>query len=216
MGKENFVVKILTKLGEGNNAALVSSSIAAAKGIFRPIFTMSDKKEKPETKKYTAIREFLTEFIAIPVYLASGKIAQRVIKRYEEVEYYMPRARRLLQHERPMGKIPVEEVSRKAEELKASLHPKIKSVAPFVGVGLSALIIIPAICSLAIKPLMGFIQKDGSNAQLQVPEAKPVVLDPSINASSILKAKHFIYNDRYRSMSTFATSYVSGMKVGGV
>ena len=214
MGKENFVVKILTKLGEGNNAALVSSSIAAAKGIFRPIFTMSDKKEKPETKKYTAIREFLTEFIAIPVYLASGKVAQAVIKKYDNVEHYMARARKLLQHEHPMRPIPATEVSAKAEELKASLHPKIKSVAPFLGVGISALIIIPALCSLVIKPLMGFIQKPDNKSQSG--NEKPFMPLSLIDGSSGLKAKHFIYNDRYHNMSTFATNYVSGMKVGGV
>ena len=215
MTKENFLVRALIKLGEGNNAALVSSSIAAAKGIFRPIFTMSDKKEKPETKKYTAIREFLTEFIAIPVYLASGKVAQAVVKKYDNVEHYMARARKLLQQENPMREIPVAEISAKAEELKASLHPKIKSVAPFIGVGLSALIIIPAICSAVIKPLMGIIQKPSSK-QSQNSDIKPVENIPLMDAKSGLKAKHFIYNDHYKNMSTFATSYISGMKVGGV
>lgn len=215
MGQENFLVKALIKLGEGNNAALVSSSIAAAKGIFRPIFTMSDKKEKPETKKYTAIREFLTEFIAIPVYLASGKVAQAVIKKYDNVEHYMDRARKLLQQENPMKEIPVADISAKAEELKASLHPKIKSVAPFIGVGLSALIIIPAICSAVIKPLMGIIQKPSANStQTTGLEAAPA--KPLMEANTGLKARHFIYNDRYHNMSTFATNYVSGMKVGGV
>ena len=215
MGKGNFVVNILTKLGEGSNAALVSSSIAAAKGIFRPIFTMLDKSEKPETKKYTAIREFLTEFIAIPVYLASGKIAQSVVKRYEDVEYYMPRARRLLQQESPMREIPVEEFSKKALELKESLHPKIKSVAPFIGVGLSALIIIPAICSVVIKPLMGFIQKPGDN-QSKISNLDIKSDNPLMNANTSLKARHFIYNNNYYNMSTFSTNYTNGMKVGGV
>ena len=128
MGQESFVIRTLKKLGEGSNAALVSSSIAAAKGIFRPIFTMSDKKEKPETKKYTAIREFLTEFIAIPVYLASGKVAQSVIKKYDNVKHYMDRAARLLQQENPMKEIPISEISAKAEEFKKRLEKIISEV----------------------------------------------------------------------------------------
>ena len=69
------IEKLCLKLGEGSNAALVSSCIAAAKGIFRPIFTMMDKEQDEDTKKYTAIREALTEAIAIPVYWSSGKAA---------------------------------------------------------------------------------------------------------------------------------------------
>lgn len=53
-----------------NSAILVACLIAAFKGVFRPIFTMMDKKSDQETKKYAAIREGLTELIAIPVYIA--------------------------------------------------------------------------------------------------------------------------------------------------
>lgn len=213
MGKENFFVKTLLKLGEGNNAALVSSSIALAKGIFRPIFTMSDKKEKPETKKYTAIREGLTELIAIPIYLTSGKIAEKIIKKYENVEHYMDRARTLLVQENPSQKISDVEIAKKAEELKASLHPKIKAVLPFVGVGLSALVIIPAICSAVIKPIMQAIQKPSSQNDAGF---KTNPADPLMNSNTGLKARNFIYNDNYHAMSAFNTNYKRGMKVGGV
>lgn len=66
---------VLEHLGKNNNPAYVVVAIATAKGIFRPIFTMMDKKESPETKKYTALREGLTEVIAIPTYLLCGAIA---------------------------------------------------------------------------------------------------------------------------------------------
>lgn len=61
-----------------NGAVIIAVSIAAFKGLFRPIFTMSDKKSDPETKKYTAMREFLTEIIAIPVYIAIPAIANNL------------------------------------------------------------------------------------------------------------------------------------------
>lgn len=62
-----------------NSAVYVAVAIALFKGIFRPIFTMSDKKSDPQTKKYTAIREALTELIAIPVYALVPKVGSKVI-----------------------------------------------------------------------------------------------------------------------------------------
>lgn len=67
-------------LGHNSNSAIyVAVTIAAFKGVFRPIFTMSDKKSDPETKKYTAIREALTELIAIPVYIAVPLLGNKLI-----------------------------------------------------------------------------------------------------------------------------------------
>lgn len=62
-----------------NSAVIVAVSIAAFKGIFRPIFTMSDKKSDPQTKKYTAIREALTELIAIPVYALVPTVGSKFV-----------------------------------------------------------------------------------------------------------------------------------------
>lgn len=62
-----------------DSAVYVAVAIAIFKGIFRPIFTMTDKKSDPETKKYTAIREGLTEGIAVPVYIAVPMIAEKLI-----------------------------------------------------------------------------------------------------------------------------------------
>lgn len=67
-------------LGENPNSAIyVAVAIATFKGIFRPIFTMRDKKSDPQTKKYTAIREALTELIAIPVYIAVPLIGKSLV-----------------------------------------------------------------------------------------------------------------------------------------
>lgn len=82
---------ICKKLGENNKPTYVVMSIAAVKGICRPTFTMMDKTEKPETKKYTALREGLTEAIAIPVYWACGEIAGKfgkyVVSKAKDIEF---------------------------------------------------------------------------------------------------------------------------------
>lgn len=75
MSLSNGIKKVFESIGRDNNPAYAVVAIAMAKGIFRPLFTMMDKKESPETKKYTALREGLTEVIAIPTYLACGALA---------------------------------------------------------------------------------------------------------------------------------------------
>lgn len=70
------IKNLCRKLGESNKATYAVVAIAVAKGIFRPLFTLCDKKEKKETKIYTAAREGLTEVVAIPTYLGIGKLAE--------------------------------------------------------------------------------------------------------------------------------------------
>lgn len=72
---------ICKKLGESNKATYAVVAIAVAKGIFRPLFTLCDKKEKTETKIYTAAREGLTEVVAIPSYIGVGKLAELITGR---------------------------------------------------------------------------------------------------------------------------------------
>ena len=73
----NKLKKVCETIGKDSNPAYAVVAIAAAKGVLRPLFTMMDKKESPETKKFTAIREGLTEVIAIPTYLACGALAAK-------------------------------------------------------------------------------------------------------------------------------------------
>lgn len=62
-------------LGDNPDSAIwVACLIALFKGISRPLFTLSDKKSDPKTKKFAALREMLTEGIAIPIYIAVPKI----------------------------------------------------------------------------------------------------------------------------------------------
>ena len=72
------IKEILTNLGKNNKPTYAVMAIAVVKGIARPLFTMTDKHADPETKKYTAIREGLTEVVAIPTYFACGELASKV------------------------------------------------------------------------------------------------------------------------------------------
>ncbi len=66
------------KLGESNKATYAVVAIAIAKGIFRPIFTLADKHAQKETKKYAAVREGLTEVVAIPTYIGVSKLSEAI------------------------------------------------------------------------------------------------------------------------------------------
>lgn len=79
--------RIFKFMGDNPDSAIwVAVAIATFKGIFRPLFTMMDKKSDSETKKYAAIREGLTELIAVPVYILVPKAGKRLIvdKFYKE------------------------------------------------------------------------------------------------------------------------------------
>ena len=54
-----------------------TAAVASAELIFRPMFTMMDKKSPPETKKYTALREAVTELIAAPTYIVIPVLAAK-------------------------------------------------------------------------------------------------------------------------------------------
>ena len=78
--KKPNLMNVFKFMGDNPNSAVaVAVAIAFFKGIFRPMFTMMDKKSDPETKKYAAIREGLTEGIAIPVYIAVPMISEKLI-----------------------------------------------------------------------------------------------------------------------------------------
>ena len=52
-----LIEQICYSLGKNNDASYAVVAVATAKGIFRPMFTMMDKHQDHETKKYTALRE---------------------------------------------------------------------------------------------------------------------------------------------------------------
>ena len=170
----------LEHLGSNNNPAYIVVAIATAKGIFRPLFTMMDKKESSETKKYTALREGLTEVIAIPTYILCGTIAGKGAELIKDAE--------------------------KAKMAKHNLR--------FVGVCTAALVVIPGLCSLVVKPFTDKIFNKNSEkrqpSQLQhfdvISGSKPPVFQKFSAPTAIHN-----YPARRISMSTFTNS---GMKVG--
>lgn len=169
-------------LGINNKPTYVVMAIAAVKGICRPTFTMMDKKEDPKTKKYTAIREGLTELIAIPVYWGLGELSAKVAKKV----------------------------------LPPELHKKGAKNAMFIGVCVAALLVIPGLCSAAIKPIMGMFyhDKDSKNKTTQLgldvqSEAPKLEINDTLynNNSTIIKRP---------SIQKFTSRAEYGMKVGGV
>ena len=117
-------------------------AVAIANGIFKPITTLTDRKQSPETKKYTAIREVLTEVVAVPTYLASNLIAEKG-----------------------------------AEKLYKNSPEKLaiaKGNIGFIGVCAAALFVIPALCSVVVKPVMNLISKnDNKTSKLNVTSKAP-------------------------------------------
>lgn len=181
MSLTNGIKRIFESIGKDNNPAYVVVAIATAKGICRPIFTMMDKKESPETKKYTALREGLTEVIAIPTYLACGALAGK-------------------------GAALVKDPA-KAKMAKHNLR--------FLGVCAAALVIIPGLCSVIIKPFTDMIfhkNKKNEPARLDVTSQAPDI-DISRNQKVGNVSQMPKTNPMFRSYNIDAFAN-NGMKVG--
>ena len=176
--------KICESVAKDNNPAYAVVAIATAKGIFRPLFTMMDKKESPETKKYTALREGLTEVIAIPTYLACGALAGKGAALIKDAE--------------------------KAAKAKHNLC--------FVGVCTAALVVIPGLCSLVVKPFTDKIfhknSKDNNNenpsaAKLDITSETPELKVPISQTGHMLDVSR--YNTHNINLGSFTNN---GMRVG--
>ena len=135
MGKRTLIEQLCHALGKNNDASYAVVAVATAKGIFRPMFTMMDKHEEYETKKYTAIREGMTEVIAIPCYMMLPKLAQKVI-------------------------VPMICNGKHSDKVQTA-----GKTLSFVAVCVSALIIIPAVCSAVINPIMDFMAENKRRKQ---------------------------------------------------
>lgn len=117
-------------LGEANEPVYTVVAVAAFKGLFRPIFTMMDKHQDPETKKYAAIREGSTELIAIPTYLTLSWAVQQFAPAFA-VDKTIGRT---LEHsQRTLG---------------------------FLGVCFAALYAIPKLCNVAMPHVMKALKMD--------------------------------------------------------
>lgn len=219
MANFNTIKNICKKLGENNKPTYVVMSIAAVKGICRPTFTMMDKKEKPETKKYTALREGLTEVIAIPVYWGCGEMAAKFGKYV--VSKGMDKKLAALEAK---GEKYTPEVK---ESMKKAAIKKGQTGLMFIGVCTAALFVIPAVCSLVIKPIMNAIglkapddnkKAQSNNKKLDITEGQnieqPVKQVQTVQAPQALPQP--IKPIEKPQMQTLFNGSASGMKVGGL
>ncbi len=195
MSIKESLKRMFVALGKNNKPTYAVMAIAVVKGIARPIFTMTDKHADPETKKYTALREGLTEVVAIPTYFACGELAGKV-----------------------------------AGQLK--LSPEKQALARsnfmFLGVCAAALIVIPALASVTIKPFMKMIQDKNTNKKLENIEDKIEAFEDKIeNKLDIFDEKdgdNLISKPAFQGRRDvdhpFQMNYnlpkMGGMKVGGI
>lgn len=184
----NRLGKICDTLGVNNKATYPVMLIALVKGICRPTFTMMDKTEKPETKKYTALREGLTEIIAIPTYWACGELTAKLASKFK-FKKDMP------------------------ADVQASLRKRASKNMMFIGVCVAALFVIPGLCSVAIKPIMDKFMPQNNPPKQPIKEpvtntVPPTLKRPAMNTFFAGKnvVKPMVYNNRIPT----------GMKVGGV
>lgn len=195
MALKGNLKNIFTKLGENNKPTYAVMAIALVKGIARPLFTMSDKHADPKTKKYTAIREWLTEVVAIPTYFACGELAGKVADKLN------------------FEKLPT-------EELRKYARKNAKQNFMFLGVCTAAFAIIPALASVAVKPFVKKMQENDiddkdekiKNAtKLDINDVEKNSLEEN-NSTPVFKSSKQIK----ASYQIPITHNMTGMKVGGV
>lgn len=207
MGFQNALRNVCSKLGENNKPTYAVVAIAAVKGICRPTFTMMDKTEKPETKKYTALREGLTEIIAIPVYLACGYLAGKcsplITRKVTKDDFLTNQIKQDIANGVQSDK--VQKAVQNAEKQLGKYKMRVTNNLRFVGVCAAALVAIPALCSLTIKPVMTKLLKTPKYEEK--PETPQVQSTPAYNNSNIRKS--------FR-LNAYQSRPQSGMKVGGV
>ncbi len=167
--------RIFLKLGNLHKPIYPVMMIAAVKGICRPAFTMMDKTEEPETKRYTALREGLTEIIAIPTYFACGKASASLSRLFPE-------------------------------KIRGNAATNLM----FMGVCGAALFAIPALCSVAIKPIMDVIHKKKN------PQPQPILLSGTVKPTKF----PVTYHNNFHSLNSFSSrlpdTYRINSRIGGV
>lgn len=207
----NTIKNICANLGKNNKSTYSVVAIAAANGIFRPTFTMLKKGEDPQSKKYAALREGLTELIAIPSYLICGELAAKCGEKIaakaadKEIAELAKQGKPLTEKAKQIFK------DSKIKDSKASLM--------LIGVCIAAGLVIPALCSAVVKPVMKKLNKKSDNTQVE----KPQVLDQ--NNSQKLDIKENVVNEttpiqtiqpQQINRPIFSNMMPSGMKVGGL
>lgn len=208
MGFQNFLRNVCTQLGENNKPTYAVVAIAAVKGICRPTFTMMDKKEKPETKKYTALREGLTELIAIPVYIGcgylAGKCSSLFTKNVTKEDFLTNKVKQDIANGISNDNITkaISNAEKQLEKYKLRATNNLR----FIGVCAAALVAIPALCSITIKPVMSKILKMPKENQEE--NTKQPIAQPQTQIRN--------YTKPAVKLQTYIAAPQTGMKVGGV
>lgn len=197
MSIKETLKKIFVKLGENNKPTYAVMAIAVVKGIARPAFTMTDKHADPETKKYTALREGLTEVVAIPTYFACGELASKVADKLK------------------FDHLPTKEAQNYARQ-------NARQNFMFLGVCLAALAVIPALASITIQPFMKKIQEKNTKNKIEDKEHKLDIEDTVEEVFEIkdIETKSPTFEGRSNIGQQLKNNYllpkIGGMKVGGI
>ena len=151
--------KIIESIGKNTSPVYAVVAIASANAIFKPLSTLTDKKEKKETKEYTALREFLTECVAVPTYIICHKIAENGANLIKDTA--------------------------KVQRAKSNLG--------FVGVCIAAVFVIPALCSVVIKPMTDRIYRKSES------KVQPQTIYPQINNNNSKANLYPLYNNNFNT-----------------
>lgn len=190
----NFIKTICSKLGNNSKPLYPILAISCANGIFRPTFTMMKKGENPESKKYAALREGITEVVAMPTYFVTGilgaKLGEKIAVKAHETDI----AKRI-----KAGEVISETVK---QEMKASAIKKGQAGLGLIAICIAAGVVIPALCSVVVTPVMKRIGKK--------PEQKPLdIKENAITPPDTIRPTTPIVRPTFNNWN-------SGMKVGGV
>ena len=139
----NFIKNTCYKLGNNNKSIYPVIAIAIANGVCRPTFTMLKKGENPTSKKYAALREGITEAIAVPTYWACGVLAAKCGEKIASSAI----DKKIAKQEKE-GKFLANEIK---QEMKNAAIKKGQAGLMLIGVCAAAGIVIPALCSILIK-----------------------------------------------------------------
>ena len=190
----NFIKKICSNLGNKSKPLYPILAISCANGIFRPTFTMMKKGEDPESKRYAALREGITELVAMPTYLLTGILGEKLGKKIAVKALDVNLAKKVQE-----GKVISEAVKR---DMKASAIQKGQAGLGLIAICIAAGLVIPALCSVVVTPVMKRISKKSEQKSLDIKENAPTP-PAAIRMTAPITRPAF-------------SNWNSGMKVGGV
>lgn len=188
----NAAEKVFKYFGTKTDPLLAVLIIAGCKAIFRPTFTLADKHQPQDRKNYTALREFLTELVAVPSYFIMSKLSKNDF------------------------------MSNKLTNNVGNVK-NTKEVLSFLGICLTAGLIIPALCNVIITPVMKkFQQYQDSKKVLVKVEPKTFndfILQENINYIPVKTINSQPFTN-FKGVNKASGSYynfnsVSGMRIGG-